>query len=296
MEYTKDNFKRLTTTNLRQHDVVIFTVDDNKIKYVVNSDHLAEINGGDGAIFKVLDIENKHRYCSIYYDYQTSDGAWPVFKNGDFAAATELVYELFMECVKKFPPKPYTTTEAEPAKRKYPLYSIRDTVIFYLPDGKTVRYRVEKNHLSTGCGENYLLFTRLGLSQEQREKWAELSYGTHRSKGGWPYYEEDNMEQISKFIFEIKEIISDIEFDDDTAKYINVWKNIQDYYKGKTPTINKTSINVNQNQIENGKIIKIKRITPSVVRGERKRGSIIQGKNCRTSVTSGYIGYRTITG
>lgn len=292
MEYTKDNVKRLTTTNLRQHDVVIFTVDDDEIKYVVDSNHLAAIDGINSAIFNVLGIENKYKYCSKYYWYPTFDGAWPVFKNGDFAAATELVYALFMECEKKSSPKPYNPAEAKPAKRKYRLYSIGDTVIFDLPDGETVRYRVEKNYLSAEHGGNYLLFTRLGLSREQREKWAGLSYGTHTSEGDWPYYEEDNMEQISKFIFEIKEIISDIELHDD----VDIWKKIQDYYKGKTPTINKTSINVNQNQIENGKIIKIKRITPSVVRGERKRGSIIQGKNCRTSVTSGYIGHRTITG
>lgn len=293
MKYTKDNFKRLITTNLQQHDVVIFTVDDDEIKYVVNSNHLAEIDGINSAIFNVLGIENKYKYCSKYYGYPTFDGAWPVFKNGDFVAATELVYALFKECEKKPP--------AKPAKRKYRLYSIGDTVIFDLPDGETVRYRVEKNYLSAEHGGNYLLFTRLGLSREQREKWAGLSYGTHRSEGDWPYYEEDNMEQISKFIFEIKEIISNIKLhDDDVDIWEKIqdyyWKNIQDYYKGKTPTINKTSINVNQNQIENGKIIKIKRITPSVVRGERKRGSIIQGKNCRTSVTSGYIGHRTITG
>ena len=57
---------------------------------------------------------------------------------------------------------------------------------------------------------------------------------------------------------------------------------------------NKSSTNLKQTQ--NGRTIAVSKITPTVIRGEERTGHSVRGKESRTSIRSGYLGYSEIIG
>jgi len=85
-------------------DEVIFKVGDNVLHYKVRVNHLIYVDGARNyEVFKLLGItKDKERYefASKIYGYKVKEGDWPVFKDWDYAAATELVKHLYDLCNK----------------------------------------------------------------------------------------------------------------------------------------------------------------------------------------------------
>lgn len=71
------------------------TVEIAGLTYKVLATHLfCTSSEPNSTIFKKLDIPDRHAYCSHIYGYITTIGDWPVFKAGDFKAATKVVFQL----------------------------------------------------------------------------------------------------------------------------------------------------------------------------------------------------------
>jgi hypothetical protein len=89
---------------LRFDDKVTFKVGDNVLHYQVRVNHLDYIDGiSNYEVFKLLGMtkhEERREFASKIYGYESKEGDWPVFKDGDYAAATELVKHLYDLCNK----------------------------------------------------------------------------------------------------------------------------------------------------------------------------------------------------
>lgn len=315
MEYTKDNYDELYDSSLKEGDIVVFTLCDKTYSYRVSDTHLANSQGLNCEIFDDLNIQDTYKYCSKRYGYASYNGSWPAFKHKDFKAATNLVLSLFKSCeIKSKAAKKVTkATKKEivsySTERKARLLQYGDKVFFNLPDGKKLEYSVKRNYLEYYKEDNNsILFDSLSLSEGQKYQWAAWGYGEITNSGKWPEFASDNFGTITSWVIDIHEILQLIKdaqekYEDEDEEIITyhefVWGIICNYYKNKTPEKLSDKSNLSTNiklENENGKIIKIQRVTPSVVRGEKRRGHTVQGKNSRTSVTGGYLGYRTITG
>ena len=82
---------------LREEDVVIFTVKGEKYKYIVCKDFLKEVHAYNDKIFIDLKL-NKVKFANYAYGYESLGGNWPESKPRDFAALTRLVEALFPYC------------------------------------------------------------------------------------------------------------------------------------------------------------------------------------------------------
>lgn len=294
MEYTMDNYEDLYDHTLKFNDTVVFTVNDKDIGYRVSENHLTQSHDINSKIFNALGLD-KYKYCSKEYGYDTNNGDWPCYKKGDYNAATNLVLALFELCDSESFRK--TKKRCKEQKKCYVLKE-NDVVYFQIPGCERLKYIVKEYNLENdGEDGNEELFKLLGLSFQQKMQWALWGYKKQPHEGDWPEYPKEDYSSITNWVNEIQQILKIIR--DTCAKKDAYWKIICDFYKIKTPeqSINKTSSSINiKSENENGKIIKTQRITPSVIRGEKRRGHTVQGKNSRTSVTGGYLGYRTIIG
>lgn len=293
MKYTMDNYEDLYDSFLEENDKVIFTVNGKNLIYTVMDNHLSEPGTTNSTIFKVLDLD-KYKYCSEKYRYNTESGNWPCYKYKDFNAATNLVLALFELCDKK----QFQETKKE-CKEQSKCYTLKknDVIYFQVHGVKKLKYIVRESFLENDDEDNQELFNLLSLSYEQKMQWALWGYKKQPHEGDWPEYPKEDYSSITNWVNEIQQILKIIR--DTCAKKDAYWKIICDFYEIKTPeqSINKTSSSINiKSENDNGKIIKTQRITPSVVRGEKRRGHTVQGKNSRTSVTGGHLGYRTIIG
>lgn len=84
---------------LREGDIVIFTINSKKYKYTVWKDFLKTENEGasNNEIFFDLKLD-KVKFANYAYGYESRGGDWPSSKFKDFAALTRLVEALFPYC------------------------------------------------------------------------------------------------------------------------------------------------------------------------------------------------------
>jgi hypothetical protein len=85
---------------LRYREDVTFKIGNEKLHYVVRETFLGHAGGYNGRIFIELGLsqDEKMALASKHYNYITEEGDWPSFKQGDYAAATELVKALYDLC------------------------------------------------------------------------------------------------------------------------------------------------------------------------------------------------------
>ena len=82
---------------LREGDIVIFTVKDEKYEYAVCRDFLKEVHGYNDKIFIDLKLD-KVKFANYAYGYESIGGDWPESEYRDFAALTRLVENIFPYC------------------------------------------------------------------------------------------------------------------------------------------------------------------------------------------------------
>ena len=87
---------------LKEGDVVIFTINEQIIRYTVNDQFLCIYEKDNDEIFRILDID-KNKIAGKAYEYKASyrldshsDVNWPEPKENDFSALTRLVKELYL--------------------------------------------------------------------------------------------------------------------------------------------------------------------------------------------------------
>ena len=83
---------------LELDDIVIFTINEEKIEYRIQDDYLHNIKGykDNDEIFIILDID-KYEIAEKAYKYKTNkpNSIWPTSKNKDYPALTRLIRELY---------------------------------------------------------------------------------------------------------------------------------------------------------------------------------------------------------
>ena len=85
---------------LKNGQIIIFTIKDKNYFYTVYSQHLCIKGPGyNDQIFKDLKLD-KFKLCSDCYDYEPGDGDWSESKDGDYTALTKVVEALFPYCDK----------------------------------------------------------------------------------------------------------------------------------------------------------------------------------------------------
>ena len=82
---------------LRERDIVIFTIKDKKYEHVVHDSFLALERDDNDRIFLDLKLD-KVKFADYAYGYASGGGDWPESKFKDFAALTRLVEALFPYC------------------------------------------------------------------------------------------------------------------------------------------------------------------------------------------------------
>ena len=82
---------------LRERDIVIFTIKDKKYEHVVHNSFLALEKDDNDRIFLDLKLD-KVKFANYAYGYESQGGDWPQSRFKDFAALTRLVEALFPYC------------------------------------------------------------------------------------------------------------------------------------------------------------------------------------------------------
>lgn len=100
---TYTSFSELKGKQLEFEDEVQFTINDEKLVYVVNHSCLSDLaHFSNTIIFEKLNISDKNKYASLIYGYMVVSGKgeylWPEFRENDYKAATQLVCNLFKKC------------------------------------------------------------------------------------------------------------------------------------------------------------------------------------------------------
>jgi len=93
---------------------------------------------------------------------------------------------------------------------KSKVYKISDEVIFFVKEEK-LTYNVGTNFLYNVHGRNSTIFDYIGISNEDKRKWASEIYGVRAGGSGFPTCEPGNMEQLNKLITAIYEKIEENE-------------------------------------------------------------------------------------
>jgi len=87
-------------------DTVVFTINDETLKYRVARQYLNDLNNANNdAIFRKLSLDAKS-FCTKYYGYPAQGGSpcWPESHNNDYTALTKVVIALFKEIEKRTAP------------------------------------------------------------------------------------------------------------------------------------------------------------------------------------------------
>ena len=101
MEEIINNLEELEEYRELKHDyVVIFTVDEQIIKYEVRNTFLHRNEFFNNKIFHILKL-NKYEIAEKKYGYKVDHGAWPETEPDDYPALTKLVKELYRIIEKK---------------------------------------------------------------------------------------------------------------------------------------------------------------------------------------------------
>lgn len=100
---TYKSFNELKDKQLKCGDTVQFTIKDKNFIYIVYDSFLADpIRSSNVIIFEELGIANKNKYATLIYGYTVTNGkgsaSWPECYEGDYAAMTKLVCNLFKKC------------------------------------------------------------------------------------------------------------------------------------------------------------------------------------------------------
>lgn len=82
---------------LKEGDIVIFTIKGKKYKYIVYRNFLKEEYACNDKIFIALKLD-KVKFANYAYGYESLGGNWPESRYRDFAALTRLVEALFPYC------------------------------------------------------------------------------------------------------------------------------------------------------------------------------------------------------
>ena len=84
---------------LKNGQIIIFTIKDKNYKYEVHKSFLKEENSHNDQIFIDLKIDQV-KFAYSAYGYHPGNGYWPESNYGDFAALTRIVEALFPYCDK----------------------------------------------------------------------------------------------------------------------------------------------------------------------------------------------------
>lgn len=295
-------------------DTVIFFFQGKEIKYTVNSNHLAS-DKGNGVIFYLLKL-NIFEFASKAYKYPAVNIApenWPECALDDMKALSRLVRALYEEIDdQEIKSVPVERLIEEKAVKPYQ-YGKGDHVQFHL-DGTTYDFNIVSTHLSGAGCYNGILFDVFHLDEEQKENWASMHYGYSAKSGEWPESKPNDYAALNRFIIDIRRVIKDVNYLIDQEDYDISDINIIEIIRGKIGRFDSNKLNTpwrstklkksptnsssnNQlNQLTNGNTIKVSRLTPSIRRGEKKRGCIVRGKTGRTTIKFGYLSNGTISG
>ena len=316
--------KTWTNTNhngdLNECDRVEFTFRGKTVSYTVQSNHLGSETGND-IIFQWLGL-NPHKFASNEYGYDAMNarsGNWPESRARDMDALTFLVLGLYEEIARQ--EKRGEVKKSPEVKEKSHILSLGDHVNFIL-NGYTYHYIICATHLNESTGENNRIFQMLNLTKEQMGRWASKCYGYFHNTGQWPESKYGDYVGLTNFVNDITRVVrevnslieqEDCEIDDiDVLKIIfspppehlrykpvmdgNALREFLSKESERKKSTPNSSSNNQLNQLTNGNTIKVSRLTPSIRRGEKKRGRIVRGKTNRVATKLGYLSNGTIFG
>jgi hypothetical protein len=287
---------------LTNGDEIIFSIGDKRIKYLVKTNHLNIISGGDNDyIFSLLQLK-KYEVAGKCYGYHTSEGYWPTSKDEDYEGLTRLVLFLFDKCQEYNGSAKLSHITSDPVKvaklvkKSIPNeYEEGDTVIFAFGDSE-YHYRNSVDYLSYGGGDNDKVFKDMGITLKDIIKWAEKCYGyppITTGNGWWPTTKDHDQPALNRFIKDIKRV----------CHVIDEWLD-EDYDYTREEVLNLVfngpfiiqSTNINLNSLQDGRTIKTSAITPTIRVGEKRPGCVIRGKTGRTSTIVGHLSNRKVIG
>lgn len=119
--------------------------------------------------------------------------------------------------------KEVCTKHLAPLKPEEPTYEYGqgDTVIFTLPSGEAVSYRVRDSYLSTDKGANDLIFHELGLGYEEMFEFCEKAYGYESREGNFPQYAYGDYAAANRVIKAIRDHIQSLSLKPNTDEQVS---------------------------------------------------------------------------
>jgi len=101
MTITNENYKELLNSEVEfgHTDNLVFTIGDKNLTYYFASRFLANHNGWNDEIFKVLGLD-KIEFCTKSYGYQPRSGDFPECCKDCRKCLRQVAYDLFEECEK----------------------------------------------------------------------------------------------------------------------------------------------------------------------------------------------------
>jgi hypothetical protein len=301
----------------------VFEITGEQYTHDVQQNHLCLRNAsrygkdGNAMIFEILGID-KCNVAEKSYGYRPTvgigenDRCWPESVLDDFPAITRLVCYLYDYIESRSLAKKAKPSVKVSPPRKANMLAEGDIVCFILHDDDDLKYQVKNNHLEHSGGTadytgNEAIFDYLSLGSDKKHEWASRCYNySTNSTGVWPCSRHEDFAALTRFVDDIQRVLKEVrrlidEDEVDDIDDIDVWSIITDSRarKKETPE-HKVNIDddlmFNQNKLQHGNEIKISAITPTVVRGAKRRGRTIRGKKCRTTIELGYLSHTAITG
>lgn len=118
------NLKELNKRKiLNFEDIIVFTINKEKIEYEVDANYLHNRIYSNEYIFKILKL-NKIEFTETHYGYNKrrrtiNDEYWPEYKNNDYEAITRVVKELYKIIGEKDP-----TIKPEPILSRFEIMDL----------------------------------------------------------------------------------------------------------------------------------------------------------------------------
>ena len=96
---TYKSYEELKENTLKYYDEVYFKVKGKVFEYVILSSLFISFDTyRNDTIFKKLNIEDKYKFCSNSYGYETNHGIFPECHKNDYEALTRVALDLFKLC------------------------------------------------------------------------------------------------------------------------------------------------------------------------------------------------------
>jgi len=290
MTWTIDNFDVMPRP-LNYDDKVEFIINSTLLRYDVRDNFLQYEGDGNDIVFNLLGI-GKYEFASIHYGYHSNNGGWPVAKMRDFKALTNLVCALFELIIEREGRRKLKTPKSPKKlntgiKKHYniiddlsDLSSVGelnvDDIVNFRFDHNIFTYTVKSSYLFNKYVENSEVFISpqgMGLTFNEMVEFVSNSYGyleDDPTDHSWPECRKGDFKALTNLVRDI-------------------YRSIPSY------KVKSNKLNTNTKTEKHGKIIEVQRITPTVIKGERRRGSTISSGQCKITVGIGHLSNKKIS-